>query len=70
VVLEEWTLSGNLPVQLGSRHVGGRHFHLASWGSTFLAGPTIGHWPALWISLGLILTSLLAAWAVFRLQEL
>jgi len=43
---------------------------LANWGTALLADPTVRFWPALWISLGLILTSLLAAWAVFRRQEL
>jgi ABC-2 type transport system permease protein len=43
---------------------------LAAWGTALLADPTARSWPALWISLGLILVSLLAAWAVFRRQEL
>jgi ABC-2 type transport system permease protein len=43
---------------------------LATWGTALLADPTVRSWPALWISLGLILASLLVAWAVFRRQEL
>jgi ABC-2 type transport system permease protein len=43
---------------------------LATWGTALLADPTVRSWPALWISLGLILASLLAAWAAFRRQEL
>jgi ABC-2 type transport system permease protein len=43
---------------------------LSAWGTALLTDPTVRFWPALWISLGLILTSLLAAWAVFRRQEL
>jgi ABC-2 type transport system permease protein len=43
---------------------------LASWGAALLTDPTVRSWPALWISLGLILASLLAAWVVFRRQEL
>jgi ABC-2 type transport system permease protein len=43
---------------------------LAAWGTALLTDPTARSWPALWISLGLILASLLAAWAAFRRQEL
>ncbi len=43
---------------------------LATWGGALLADPMARSWPALWISLGLIAASLLAAWVVFRRQEL
>jgi len=43
---------------------------LSTWGAALLADPTARSWPALWISLGLILVSLLVAWALFRRQEL
>jgi ABC-2 type transport system permease protein len=43
---------------------------LPAWGAALLADPTARSWPALWISLGLILACLLAAWVVFRRQEL
>lgn len=43
---------------------------LVSWGAELMAGGTTAYWPALWISLGLIAASLLAAWLVFERQEL
>jgi len=43
---------------------------LPAWGAALLDDPTARSWPALWISLGLILVSLLVAQAVFRRQEL
>jgi ABC-2 type transport system permease protein len=43
---------------------------LISWGGRLVQGNTSTSWPALGISLGLIVVSLLAAWLVFRKQEL
>lgn len=43
---------------------------LFSWGTALLIGKADPAWPALWISLGLILTLLLAAGILFRRQEL
>ncbi|MBN1657507.1 MAG: ABC transporter permease subunit [Anaerolineae bacterium] len=43
---------------------------LPRWGTALLTDPTARSWPALWISLGLIGISLIAAWVVFRRQEL
>jgi len=44
--------------------------HLISWGSALLKGSAASSWPALWVSLSLILLSLLAAWVIFQRQEL
>jgi ABC-2 type transport system permease protein len=43
---------------------------LFSWGTALLIGKADPAWPALWISLGLILVMLLAAGIIFRHQEL
>ena len=43
---------------------------LFSWGTALLIGKADPAWPALWISLGLILAMLLAAGIIFRHQEL
>ena len=43
---------------------------LFSWGTALLFGKADPAWPALWISLGLILAMLLAAGILFRRQEL
>jgi ABC-2 type transport system permease protein len=43
---------------------------LFSWGTALLIGKADPAWPALWISLGLILALLLAAGIIFRHQEL
>lgn len=43
---------------------------LVSWGIELFLDPTVRYWPALWTSLGLIAGSYLAAWLVFRRQEL
>ena len=40
------------------------------WGSSLFVGPPLSAWPAVAVALGLILASLLAAWAVFEKQEL
>jgi ABC-2 type transport system permease protein len=58
-------LLGSLPT-LG-KYMPGK---LVSWGSTLYLQPELTAWPALWVSLGLILASLLVAWLVFRRQEL
>jgi ABC-2 type transport system permease protein len=44
--------------------------HLVAWGASAFTHQAITVWPALAVSLGLILASLLAAWLVFRNQEL
>jgi len=43
---------------------------LIQWGGSLLAGQATPAWPALWVSLGLIVAYLLGAWLVFRKQEL
>ena len=43
---------------------------LISWGAGLMAGLPDSYWPALWVSLGLILVALAGAWAVFERQEL
>jgi ABC-2 type transport system permease protein len=43
---------------------------LFSWGMALLIGKADPAWPALWISLGLVLALLLAAGIIFRRQEL
>jgi hypothetical protein len=43
---------------------------LIAWGSRLLQGDATASWTALGVSLGLIVVSLLAAWLVFRKQEL
>ncbi len=43
--------------------------HLFAWGVTLVLGGTTSGWPALWISLGIILAALVAACLVFRRQE-
>jgi ABC-2 type transport system permease protein len=43
---------------------------LANWGASLMAQTEQSAWPALSVSLGLILTSLVGAWLVLRRQEL
>jgi ABC-2 type transport system permease protein len=43
---------------------------LFSWGASFVLGKGEPAWAALWVSLGIIVVSLVAAWQVFRRQEL
>jgi ABC-type transport system involved in multi-copper enzyme maturation permease subunit len=43
---------------------------LVAWGTRLMLGDTSTSWTALGISLGLIVISLLAAWLIFRKQEL
>jgi ABC-2 type transport system permease protein len=43
---------------------------LLAWGSRLMHGDTSASWTALWVSLGLMTVSLLAAWLVFKKQEL
>lgn len=43
---------------------------LISWGAGLFAATGTAPWGALWVSLGLIAASLLAAWLIFRRQEL
>jgi ABC-2 type transport system permease protein len=43
---------------------------LVGWGVELVAGQPGSHWPALWVSLGLIAASLVAGWWVFDRQEL
>jgi ABC-2 type transport system permease protein len=44
--------------------------HLLDWASALLTGQPLSAWPALYISLGLIAASVVAAWAAFRRQEI
>lgn len=43
---------------------------LITWGSRLAIGVPETYWPAFWISLGLVATALIGAWAVFERQEL
>ena len=43
---------------------------LIGWGSRLMQGDTTASWPAFGICLGLIVIALLAAWMIFRKQEL
>jgi ABC-2 type transport system permease protein len=43
---------------------------LILWGTGLMSGSHMAYWPALLISVGIILASLLGAWLVFRKQEL
>jgi ABC-2 type transport system permease protein len=43
---------------------------LVQWGAELMTGAHTAYWPALLISVGIILASLLGAWLVFRKQEL
>ena len=44
--------------------------HLANWGAALVRGTGATAWPAVWVSLGLIVASLVAAWVVLERQEL
>lgn len=43
---------------------------LFGWGAAMTLGSGEAAWPALWVSVGLIFAALLAAWLVFRKQEI
>lgn len=43
---------------------------LFSWGASVLTGGSVTAWPAFWISVGIIIVSLLAACLIFRHQEI
>ena len=43
---------------------------LVQWGAGLMSGSHASYWPALWVSLGIILACFLGAWLVFRKQEL
>jgi ABC-type transport system involved in multi-copper enzyme maturation permease subunit len=43
---------------------------LFSWGGELALGAEAASWPAFWVSLGMIIISLAAAWLIFRRQEL
>ena len=43
---------------------------LVAWGMSLMAGNPEAYWPALWVSLGLILSAFLGAWLIFERQEL
>jgi ABC-2 type transport system permease protein len=43
---------------------------LITWGRSLVTGGSGTFWPAVWISLGLIVASLAAAWLIFERQEL
>lgn len=43
---------------------------LITWGATLMAGKADAYWPALWVSLGLIVAALVGAWLIFERQEL
>jgi ABC-2 type transport system permease protein len=43
---------------------------LISWGTRLMLGDTTTSWTAFWISIGLIVVPLLAAWQIFKRQEL
>jgi len=50
-----------------STYMPGRLF---GWGRALALGTSDPAWPALWVSLGMIVAALLVAWLVFRRQEL
>jgi ABC-2 type transport system permease protein len=60
------SLVGSLPTALGDAMPD----KLVSWGASLFTSQAASAWPALWVSLILILASLLAAWLSFRKQEL
>lgn len=43
---------------------------LANWGAALVVGVKGGAWPALWVSLGLIIAALVGAWLILKRQEL
>ena len=43
---------------------------LITWGTRLMLGDTTTSWTAFWISIGLIVVPLLAAWLIFKRQEL
>jgi ABC-2 type transport system permease protein len=43
---------------------------LVTWGASLFTGPAMPAWGAMWVSAGIILAALLAAWLAFRRQEL
>jgi ABC-2 type transport system permease protein len=43
---------------------------LLAWGGGLMAGDHTAYWPALWVSVGIMLLALAAAWLVFEKQEL
>jgi hypothetical protein len=43
---------------------------LITWGALLMAGKADAFWPALWVSLGLIVAALVGAWLIFERQEL
>ncbi len=43
---------------------------LAAWGALLMLGQPETYWPALWVSIGLIVAALAGAWLVFERQEL
>ena len=43
---------------------------LFSWGGELALGSEAASWPAFWVSIGMIIISLAAAWIIFRRQEL
>jgi len=60
------SLVGSLPTLLGDAMPD----KLVSWGASLFSAQAVTAWPAVWVSLGIILASLLAAWVSFRKQEL
>jgi ABC-2 type transport system permease protein len=43
---------------------------LITWGAGLMAGSTDPYWPALWVSVGIIVAALAGAWLIFERQEL
>jgi ABC-2 type transport system permease protein len=43
---------------------------LTNWGGNIMVGGPLTAWPALWISLGIIVACLVTAWLIFERQEL
>jgi len=43
---------------------------LITWGVGLMAGSTDPYWPALWVSVGIIVAALTGAWLIFERQEL
>jgi len=43
---------------------------LLTWGGGLMAGKAEAFWPALWVSVGIIVVALMGAWQIFERQEL
>jgi ABC-2 type transport system permease protein len=58
-------ISGSVPMV--GKYLPGQ---LIVWGAGLMAGSTDPYWPALWVSVGIIVAALAGAWLIFERQEL